>query len=118
LTLWAAAIAERVGFDEEEASTIGKTVAGLTAQAKGRRLGIYHALPPEEVRRVHGLREDMTEKEIPFMDRTIPCIMTHDGIRPLTRRHQAVRRTSSVIALLQRGMNTADTLDEDIDLHA
>ncbi len=41
LTLWAAVVAQRLGFDEDEALTLGKAVAGLTAQAKGRRLGIY-----------------------------------------------------------------------------
>ncbi|MEI7705968.1 MAG: hypothetical protein WCK73_15380 [Deltaproteobacteria bacterium] len=29
LTLWAALVAERLGFDEDEALTIGQTVAGL-----------------------------------------------------------------------------------------
>ena len=41
LTLWATVVAERIGFDRDEALSLGKTVAGLNAQAKGRRLGIY-----------------------------------------------------------------------------
>ena len=41
LTLWAAVVAERLGFRRAEALTLGKAVAGLNAQAKGRRLGIY-----------------------------------------------------------------------------
>ena len=41
LTLWAAIVAERLGFDREEALYLGKAVAGLTAQSKGRRLGIF-----------------------------------------------------------------------------
>src|SRR5262249_23757788 len=32
LTLWAAVVAERLGFDEDEALTLGKVVAGLNAQ--------------------------------------------------------------------------------------
>jgi hypothetical protein len=40
LTLWAATVAERMGFKREEALSLGKAVAGLTAQSKGRRLGI------------------------------------------------------------------------------
>jgi hypothetical protein len=36
LTLWAAVAAERLGFDHDEALTLGKAVAGLNAQAKGR----------------------------------------------------------------------------------
>jgi hypothetical protein len=38
LTLWAAVVAERLGFDRKEALSLGKAVAGLTAQSKGRRL--------------------------------------------------------------------------------
>jgi hypothetical protein len=41
LTLWAAVVAQRLGLDEDEALTLGKAVAGLNAQAKGRRLGIF-----------------------------------------------------------------------------
>ena len=38
LTSWAAVVAERLGFDREEALTLGKSVAGLTAQSKGQRI--------------------------------------------------------------------------------
>lgn len=41
LTPWAAVVAGRLGFDEDEALTLGKAVAGLNAQAKGRRLGLF-----------------------------------------------------------------------------
>jgi len=37
LTMWASVVAERLGFDEDAALTLGKAVAGLTAQHKGRR---------------------------------------------------------------------------------
>jgi hypothetical protein len=46
LTLWATVVAQPLGFDEDEALTLGKTVAGLNAQAKGCRLGIFK--PHEE----------------------------------------------------------------------
>ena len=39
LTLLAAVVARRLGFDED--LTLGKAVAELNAQAKGRRLGIF-----------------------------------------------------------------------------
>jgi len=35
LTLWATTVAERLGFDHDEALSLGKAVAGLTAQSKG-----------------------------------------------------------------------------------
>src|SRR5689334_20313025 len=46
LTLWAAVVARRLGFDEVEALTLGKAVAGLNAQSRGRRLGNFK--PHEE----------------------------------------------------------------------
>ena len=39
LTLWAAVVAEELGFDADTALTLGKAVAGLNAQTKGRSLG-------------------------------------------------------------------------------
>jgi hypothetical protein len=37
LTLWATTVAERLGFDQDEALTLGKAVAGLTAQSNRTR---------------------------------------------------------------------------------
>jgi hypothetical protein len=53
LTLWAAMVAQRLGFDEDEALTLGKALAGLNAQAKGRRLGIFkpHEEKPTKARK-------------------------------------------------------------------
>ncbi|WP_247875801.1 hypothetical protein [Azospirillum sp. TSH100] len=45
LTLWTAVVAERLGLDRDEALTLGKALSGLTAQAKGVRLGIYEPTP-------------------------------------------------------------------------
>ena len=50
LTLWAAVVDERPRFEHEEALAYGKAVTGLTAQAKGQRLGILTP-SPAEVRR-------------------------------------------------------------------
>ncbi len=41
LTLWAAVVAERLGYGHAAALSLGKAVAGLNAQSKGQRLGIY-----------------------------------------------------------------------------
>jgi hypothetical protein len=41
LTLWASVVAERIGLPHETALTAGQAVAGMTAYAKGVRLGIY-----------------------------------------------------------------------------
>jgi hypothetical protein len=51
LTRWASVAAERLGFNEDEALTLGKALAGLTAQTKGRRLGISSLTKRNQKRR-------------------------------------------------------------------
>ena len=51
LTLWAAVVAERLGFKPDEALSLGKALAGLNAQSKGRRLGVFKP-SPKELKRV------------------------------------------------------------------
>ncbi len=45
LTLWAAVVAETLGFDYEEALTLGRAVAGLNAYSKGVSLGLFQPTP-------------------------------------------------------------------------
>ena len=40
LTLWAAVVAERLGFRRDEALTLGRAVAGLNAYSKEVSLGL------------------------------------------------------------------------------
>lgn len=80
LTLWAAVVAERLGHDEDAALTLGKALAGLNAQSKGRRLGIF-ADPesaPGKPRRRSGLGED---RWIELCGRGVPATMTGSGVR-------------------------------------
>jgi len=81
LTLWAAIVAKRLGYDEETALTLGKAVAGLNAQSKGRRLGIYGEKPEEE-------KEQEKKKEKPdklefveLLGRGVPAVQTPKGLR-------------------------------------
>ena len=79
LTLWAAVVAERLGYDKETALTLGKAVAGLNAQSKGRRLGIYEEKPEEEKK-----EEKQKEKTVEFIEllgRGIPMVQTPQGLR-------------------------------------
>ena len=45
LTLWTAIVAQPMGFNKDEAQSLGKALAGLNAQAQGRRLGIFKPRP-------------------------------------------------------------------------
>jgi hypothetical protein len=49
-TPWATVLAEWRGFDHNAVRMLGKTLAGLNAQAKGRRLGIYRPMGQVESR--------------------------------------------------------------------
>jgi hypothetical protein len=79
LTLWATVVAERLGFDEGEALTLGKALAGLNAQAKGRRLGIFK--PHEEKPKKAREKERGEEFWIEICGRPLPARNTKDGIR-------------------------------------
>lgn len=79
LTLWAAIVAQRLGFDEDEALTLGRAVAGLNAQAKGRRLGI---LKPHEEKPKKARQKELGERFlIEVCGRAVPATNTDDGIR-------------------------------------
>ena len=83
LTLWATAVAERLGFDQDEALSLGKAVAGLTAQSKGRRLGLYKPVP-QEVKKARA-RKRGEEFLIEICGRQVPAINTTDGLRAVIK---------------------------------
>jgi hypothetical protein len=84
LTLWAAVVAERLGYDQDVALTLGKAVAGLNAQAKGRSLGIFH--PPKgadgETPRKAGLGEEFWVR---VCGRAVPARSTAAGVRAVIK---------------------------------
>lgn len=86
LTLWGAVVAARMGYDWEEALTLGKAVAGLNAQSKGRALGIYgppkgEEHPGEKPKKV-GLGEEFWVK---MLGRSVPAKRTEQGVRAVVR---------------------------------
>jgi hypothetical protein len=83
LTLWATTVAERLGFDHDEALSLGKAVAGLTAQSKGRRLGIYKPVP-QELRKARAQKRG-EEFAIEMLGRAVPAINTPDGVRAVSK---------------------------------
>jgi hypothetical protein len=76
---WSAVVAQRLGFDEDEALTLGKALAGLNAQAKGRRLGIFkpHEEKPTKARE----KESGERLLIEVLGRPVPATITDDGLR-------------------------------------
>lgn len=84
LTLWAAVVAERLGFDREAALTLGRGMAGLTAQKKGRMIGVFKQVmgpdgkPPKKT----GLGEEFW---IEICGRPVPAKNTTDGVRAVVK---------------------------------
>jgi hypothetical protein len=79
MTLWATVVAEHLGFDRDEALTLGKTVAGLNAQAKGQRLGIFG---PGKKKSEEARKQPRGEVFfVELLGRSIPVVNTPDGVR-------------------------------------
>src|SRR3954470_13998732 len=89
LTLWAAAVAERLGFERDEALTLGRALAGLTAHAKGVRLGIFEPSAPAEVRERRARLAEGERLEVHLMGRTIPVVRTPEVLRALDKEQPA-----------------------------
>jgi hypothetical protein len=79
LTLWAAVVAERLGFAWPEALTLGRSVAGLNAQSKGRKLGLFkpHEDKPKKAREQEPGEVFLVE----VCGRAVPAMNTGEGIR-------------------------------------
>ena len=81
LTLWAAIVAERIGYKKDEALTFGKAVAGLNAQSKGRRLGIYEEKSEEEKEKEAKKEKPVKTEIIEILGRGVPAVKTPQGLR-------------------------------------
>jgi hypothetical protein len=85
LTLWAAVVAERLGFEPAEALTLGRALAGLTAHAKGVRLGIFEPSAPEEVQERRTRLAEGEQLLVRLMGRSIPVVRTPAGLRAVAK---------------------------------
>ena len=83
LTLWAAVVADVLGFDHDEALTLGRAVAGLNAYSKGVSLGLFQPTPQE----VQEQRRKMRKEEavtVDLLHRAVPAKHTDEGLRALS----------------------------------
>ena len=81
LTLWAAVVAKRLGYEEKTALTLGKAVAGLNAQSKGRRLGIYEEQTEEEKKEEKKKEKPVELEFVEILGRGVPTMKTPNGLR-------------------------------------
>src|SRR5688572_27711844 len=81
LTLWATIVAERLGYDKKESLTLGKAVAGLNAQSKGRHLGIYEEKKDAPEKKEAKKQKAEKVEFVELLGRGIPTIKTSEGMR-------------------------------------
>jgi hypothetical protein len=84
LTLWAAVVAERLGFTHDEALSLGRAVAGFNAYSKGVSLGLIHPAP-EPVREQRKKLQKGKTLTVALLGRAVPVVRTPDGLRALTK---------------------------------
>lgn len=77
-TLWAAVVAQRLGFDRDEAVTLGRAVAGMNAATKARALG--RTKPRDETAKTKP-RSTAGVIEVPLCNRLVPAVRTPEGVR-------------------------------------
>ena len=83
LTLWAAVVAQRLGFDWNEALTLGRAVAGLNAHSKGLSLGLFEPTP--EAVRAEREKTRRGAIKIELLHRAVPAVRTPEGVRALDK---------------------------------
>jgi len=82
LTLWAAVVAERLGFTWDEALSLGCAVAGLDAHSKGVYLGLFTPSAGTEKKRGTAARKAV---RVDLLGRGIPALQTPDGVRAISK---------------------------------
>jgi hypothetical protein len=84
VTLWAAVVAERLGFDRDTALTLGRAVAGLNAYAKGVSLGLFEPSSKAVDEHLKKAKAGATLK-VDLLHRAVPVVRTPDGLRALSK---------------------------------
>ena len=79
LTLWATVVAERLGYPHETALTLGRYVAGSSARAKAKRLGIGEETKETTERREKAREARARLKTVRVLGREIPVVPAADG---------------------------------------
>jgi hypothetical protein len=78
LTLWAVVVAERLGHSPDAALTLGRFVAGSSARAKARRLGLTEERHEAEERETKAAAIK-PHKTVRLLGRDIPVLPAPDG---------------------------------------
>ena len=88
MTLWAAVVAERLGYARDEALTLGRAVAGMNAQSKAVRLGLRE--PGEGAKKGEkGKRPASKPGSVLLLGRAVPVVRTPQGLRSVSKEGKA-----------------------------
>ncbi len=84
LTLWASVVARRLGFERDEALTLGRAVASLGINAKDAPLMVVTPSRKAIKERRRGLKAG---KRVQFdlLKRAVPVVRTQEGLRALAK---------------------------------
>lgn len=105
MTLWAAVVAERLGFRRDEALTMGRAVAGLNAYSKAVSLGLVEPSTREIERK---RRDGDRGFHVDLLRRAVPVARTAAGLRALG--NDKPIRPESVVRYLESKFG--DALDD------
>ena len=82
LTLWGAVVAERLGYAPDTALTLGRALAAINAQSKGRTLGIFQAAAGSgEPVRAAPREAEPEQRAVELMGRELTLVKTPAGDR-------------------------------------
>jgi len=84
LTIWAAVVAEGLGFDWEQTMVLGRAVAGLNAYSRGVSLELYWHTPEAERKR-RRMPQEGGVLQIDLLHQAVPSVQTPDGLRALSK---------------------------------
>ncbi len=79
LTLWAAVVAERLGHPHDTALTLGRAVAGSSARAKARSLGLVEEHLEAAARQAGAAELKPKAQTVRLLGRDIPVLYADDG---------------------------------------
>jgi hypothetical protein len=85
LTLWASVVAERLGYKPAEALGLAKELAGLNAQSKGQRLGIFTPAEKNSDTDAEPARNKKAQETsyVELMGRSLAVVNTPEGLRAI-----------------------------------
>jgi hypothetical protein len=81
LTLWAAVVAERLGYDRDEAATLGRAVAGMNAATKARTIGLTRPARKGTAERKSGPVKPGALVPVELCGRIVTAVRTPEGLR-------------------------------------